>query len=133
MLKKVVFSLLLSTNVFASVSRMEEKAINIASVNPVYLSFGRAALLEFPCEVKKVTLGLTESYRVFLDKNAKKELAISMVGEVKHPSNMLVRCDRYLLVFDLIPSEKVHQANLRITNLYENSKEKGARKLVVKK
>lgn len=133
MLKKIVFSFFLTTTCFGSVSRIAEKSLNISMVNPIYLSFGRVSLVELPCEVKRIDLGLSESFKVSLDEKSKNEVTVSMIGEIKHPSNMLIRCDQYLLVFDLIPSKKIHQANLKVTSLYDNPEEKSSRKVVVER
>lgn len=131
MLKKLVFSILISVNAFAGISRIAEKPLNIAEVTPIYLSFGRASMLSLPCEIKKYSIGLPDGYKVEIDQKTKRELTITMSGDTPHPSNLLVTCDVYLLVFDLVPNKRSHQASLKVTNLYENRKTaKSKRKIV---
>lgn len=134
MLKNLVFSLLFCSQVYSSVSRIAEKPLNIADVNPIHLTFGRISILNLPCDIRKYSVGLPESYKVEIEESTKRELSISMLGKDNHPSNLLVTCGEYLLVFDLIPSKRTHQASLRVTNLYENKRTtKSKRKLVIER
>ena len=118
--KLLLISFFITSFVFAGVARIEQMALNIANVNPIHLSFGRVTVIEFPCKVKKVNLGLSESFKVVIDETTQKEIAVSMSGDREHPSNMIVRCDNYQLVFDLIPNKKDHISVLKITSFFEN-------------
>lgn len=111
--------ILFSTQLFASVPRIENFDIDRKKVSKVYISFSKALIIRFPEAIEEIRLGLPNFYEAEISKIYKKEITLHLIDNIKIPSNLIVRTSSSkIYVFDLVPSLINHQDVLFIDDSY---------------
>ncbi len=71
----------------------------------IYLSAGRISVLQVPCEINKVLVGSPNDLSVSM---GKKEIHLLLKKWKSQPTNLLVKCKKSYLIFDIVPSKITH-------------------------
>ncbi len=102
--------------------RAEQKGIkrissinkNLGEVRKIYLHAGLVSTLEFKQSVIGVKVGNIDSIKAEISPSNPKEVTLRLKHQSAEPTNMIVRVDRHVYVFDLIPSKASHQDYVKI-------------------
>jgi hypothetical protein len=83
-----------------------------------YLYPGRSGLIDFPCSIISATPGPGKDVELKVGATNAKEVHIFLRTGASEPTNMIVRCQEAVFVFDIIPSTQSHQDYLQIVGYY---------------
>ncbi len=107
---RLLFLILITSELKASVPRIENFDLNRKSVSKIYISFSKALIIRFPEAIEEIRLGLPNFYEAEISKIYKKEITLHLIENIKIPSNLIVRtASSNVYVFDLVPSAINHQ------------------------
>lgn len=115
MRKCSLFFLILPILSQASTMRISTKSKDLSSVEKVYISPGLVSLIEFPNNIIEVRVGSPETLKVAISQVSPKELTVFLSTSAAAASNLIVRSDRKIYVFDIIPSRSNHQDYIKIS------------------
>lgn len=99
---------------FAQTSRISATNYNLSSVDKVYVSAGLVTVLEFPQNIIEVRVGDIQSVKAIISQASPKELTVYLSSSVAHASNLIVRAEKKVYVFDIVPSTANHQDYIKI-------------------
>jgi hypothetical protein len=102
----------------ASVNRISSVYKDLSKVEKIYLHAGLISLVEFPDPILEVRLGNTKSFKVELSQISPRELTVYLLNSSAAPSNLIVRSNQKIYVFDIIPSNGTHQDYVRIAGSF---------------
>lgn len=111
------FSLILPL-AFADVGRLTTGNSDLSQVEKIYLSPGLVSLVEFPQNIIEVRVGNPKSVKALISQVSPKELTIYLTGGVSAPSNLIVRAEKRVFVFDIVPSRVNHQDYVKIRSTF---------------
>lgn len=109
----LLFSLFLSI-ASAQVNRVESNFHDISSASKIYLRPGLVSVLEFPDSVSEVRVGNPGVVKVLISQVSPRELTVYFKGSKAQPTNLIVKANKKVFLFDLIPSNTNHQDYLKI-------------------
>lgn len=98
----------------ADTPRIESKHIDLSSASKVYLKPGLVSVFEFPQNVIEVRVGNPNELKVLVSQVSPRELTVYFKNSRVLPSNIIVRSDKKVYVFDVIPSTSRHQDFIKI-------------------
>lgn len=107
------FSLLL-TSVLAQTPRISSSNHNLSAVDKIYVSAGLVSVLEFPQNIIEVRVGDISSVKAIISQTSPKELTIYLSNSQAKASNLIVRSEKKVYVFDIVPSNNNHQDYVKI-------------------
>lgn len=113
---------LLFTLAFAQVDRLSLTQVNLSQVDKIYLSPGLVSVLEFPQNIIEVRVGNPKSVKAIISQVSPKELTVYLSSGSSSPSNIIVRSEKRVFVFDVVPSRIHHQDYVRIRGAYGEPK-----------
>lgn len=102
----------------ADVKRISSSHKDLGEVQKVYLHAGLISVIEFPETISEVRLGNLASLKAQISQVSPRELTIYLSSQAVEPTNLIVRADRRLYVFDIIPSRRTHQDYLKISGAF---------------
>lgn len=108
------FDLLLLAVCHAGPARISSMTKDLGSAERIHLSAGLVSVIEFPRPVGEVRVGDPASLKAQISTVSPKELTIYLSGSQASPTNLIVRADRRVYVFDIIPSRAIHQDYLKV-------------------
>lgn len=108
------FELLLLTICHAAPARISTMTKDLGAAERIYLSAGLASVIEFPRPIGEVRVGDPASLKVQVSTVSPKELTVYLTGTSAIPTNLIVRADRRVFVFDVVPSRVNHQDYLKV-------------------
>lgn len=111
------FSLLL-TFAFAQTPRISSTSYNLSTVDKIFVSPGLVTVLEFPQNIMEVRVGDLNSVKAIISKNSPKELTVYLSSSSARASNVIVRAEKKIYVFDVVPSKSNHQDYVKIRGSY---------------
>ena len=111
------FNLLMSLT-FADVGRLTSSQQDLSQISTIYLSPGLVSLLEFPNNIIEVRVGNPRSVKALISQVSPKELTVYLTGDVSAPCNLIVRAEKRVFVFDVVPSKSNHQDYIRIRGTF---------------
>lgn len=91
---------------------------NLSKAEKILISPGLVTLLEFPNAITEVRVGSPESLKVQISKVSPKELTVYLSSSDSRPTNLIVRADRRVFVFDVIPSKNSHQDYVKVRSSF---------------
>lgn len=100
------------------VERISQVYIDLSKPTPIYLSVGRSSLIDFPCSVISATPGPGKDVEITLAKTNPKELHLFLRSSNSQTTNLIVRCEEAVFIFDIHPSKNNHQDYLQIDGYY---------------
>lgn len=98
----------------ATPPRIQSLAKSQSKVDRVLMNSGMVTVMEFPKDIVEVRVGNPSEFKVQISAVSPKEITISRLGRTQRPSNLIVRTDRQVWVFDLVPSQSSHQDFIRV-------------------
>lgn len=121
------FSLLLSLSL-ATPDRLSTIQKDLSEAEAIYLSEGLASIVEFPKPITEVRMGNPSVLKAEISQVSPKELTLFLKESGLGPTNLIVRADRRVYVFDILPSRSTHQDYVKISGAfgapsYSSSKE----------
>lgn len=111
------FSIVLSV-AFAQTPRISSTNYNLASVDKVIISPGLVSVLEFPQNIIEVRVGDLNSVKAIISKSSPRELTVYLSNSSSRASNLIVRAEKKIYVFDIVPSKSNHQDYVKIKGSY---------------
>jgi len=111
------YSLILSISL-ADVPRLSSHNADLSSVDKIFLSPGLVTLLEFPQNIIEVRVGNPKSIKALISTVSPKELTLFLSSSMSIPSNLIVRSEKRIFVFDIVPSKTTHQDYYKISGAY---------------
>lgn len=104
-------------NVFAN-PRISSIYVDIGKPIKYFLYPGRSGLIDFPCSIISATPGPGKDIELKVGTTNAKEVHIFLRSGASEPTNMIVRCQDAVFVFDVIPSTQKHQDYLQISGYF---------------
>ncbi len=116
----VAMILLISTKPsLAEVSRISDKEFDLSKPQIVYMTPGRSTVVDFPCEISHSILGLTHDVKVRIGPDSKTTMTLWISSEQSQPTNLTVKCDDEIYVFDIYPNNFNHQDYVKIVDSFD--------------
>lgn len=110
--------LILSILSFSKFERIQQTSIDVSKPIPVILSLGRATLIDFPCSIVSATAGPGKDIDINVGKTNAKEIHLYLRSSNSQSTNLIVRCEKAVFVFDILPSRTGHQDYLKIDSYF---------------
>lgn len=107
------FSLFLNL-AFAQTERISTVNHNLATVDKIYIAAGLVSVLEFPQNIIEVRVGDVSSVKVAISQVSPKEMTVYLSSSASKATNIIVRAEKKIYVFDIIPSKNNHQDYVKI-------------------
>lgn len=114
----MLFFNLLIAQALANPNRLSSIHKDLGQAEKVYLSQGLATVIEFPKPIIEVRVGNTAVLKPSISQVSPKELTLFLSSENAGPTNLIVRADKRVYVFDIIPSKTTHQDYVKVTGGY---------------
>lgn len=114
----LLFCVLHSSNVFATPKRISSIIKDLGKVEKVYLYPGLISVIEFPHPLLEVRLGNPKALKVEISQVSNRELTLHLTGLTARATNLIVRSNQKLYVFDVIPSRVSHQDYIQVKSFY---------------
>ena len=112
------YKFLLPLVAFSAAPRISTTISDTSKVAKVFLSAGLVSVFEFPAGITEVRVGDPKSVKVLISQVSPKELTVLLASSAARASNLIVRADKKIYVFDLIPSKSTHQDYVKIRSGY---------------
>jgi hypothetical protein len=109
--------------------RIESIYFDHGKVEKLYLYPGRTTLLDFPCDVTRAIGGPAGDIQWIVGATEKSELDVWLKAGSAQPTNLTVRCNKQVFVFDVIPSRASHQEYVEIAGSYGGAELQGAKEV----
>lgn len=110
---------------FAQTDRISTVSHNLAIVDKVYVAAGLVSVLEFPQNIIEVRVGDLSSVKAVISQASPKELTIYLSSSASKATNIIVRAEKKIYVFDIVPSSTNHQDYLKIRGAFGSPSFKG--------
>ena len=111
------YSLILSL-AFAQTPRLSTNQFDLSKVANIRISPGLVSVLEFPQNIIEVRVGNPKSIKALISQVSPKELTLFLSSSLSQPSNLIVRSEKRVFVFDIVPSRNNHQDYYKISSAY---------------
>lgn len=98
----------------AEIRRISSIYKDLGKVEKVYLHAGLITLIEFPEPIIEVRLGNNKAIRVEVSQVSPKEITIYLLNQNVSPTNLIVRSNQRVYIFDIVPSNATHQDYVRV-------------------
>jgi len=115
----LVFFLTTSSEAGTKVARISEPDMDISKPMVIRMTAGRATVVDFPCEVLPTILGLTNDIVAKVGPDSLKTLTLWVHSDVSQSTNMIVKCEGEVFVFDILPNRQNHQDYINIQHSYD--------------
>lgn len=132
MLKCSLLFLLLPTYSFAAPDRLSLKQKDLSAVETIFVSPGLVSVIEFPNNIIEVRIGSPETLKVAISQVSPKEITVYLSTSAATPSNLIVRSDRKIYVFDIVPSRTTHQDYIKLSGTYNSPRSHNSLSLIEK-
>lgn len=109
--------ILLINNTVVALERIDEVAVDLKKTFPIYIHPGRTTTLDLPCSISYAIPGPNGDVKVEIGPDKDSSLLIWLTSRASAPTNLTVRCEDRVIVFDIIPSRSNHQDYLKIKSI----------------
>ncbi len=110
----LIFCALHSFYATASVKRISAKISDLSKVDRVFISPGLASVVIFPKPITEVKLGNPDLIKATISKTLPSEMTLLINKDLKSPTNIIVRCGSRNYVFDVFPTQNIHQDIVKV-------------------
>ena len=124
----LVFFLLIDVSK-AEIDRISSIYKDLGKVEKIYLHAGLISVVEFPNPITEVRLGNTRSLKAEISSVSPKELTLFLSAQNVAPTNLIVRSNHRIYVFDVVPSNSSHQDYVKISGGYGSPRNREMRVL----
>lgn len=104
-----------------SISRIHKTQKNSEVVDQIHMTPGLVTLVEFNRPITEVRVGDASTVKALLSKVSPKELTLILTQKSIRPTNVIVRTETKVLVFDVVPSVTKHQDYIKISSSYADA------------
>ena len=118
------YSLLFLT-AFAQTDRISTVSHDLAHVDKIYVAAGLVSVLEFPQNIIEVRVGDLSSVKAVISQVSPKELTIYLSSSASKATNIIVRAEKKIYVFDIVTSNSNHQDYVKIRGTFGSPNFKG--------
>ena len=108
------FNIILLSIAWASSDRISSIQKDLARAEKISLTPGLVSVLEFPQAITEVRVGHPGVLKALISSVSPRELTLSLSGASMAATNLIVRAERRIFVFDVVPSKASHQDYIRI-------------------
>jgi|GEM_PF-2414734 len=122
-------SFFLSQTAIGKVDRISEQSMDLSKPMKIRMTPGRSSVLEFPCKISHTILGLDGDVKTTIGPDNKESMALWLSGEASKPTNIIVKCEGQIFVFDIVPTKHSHQDYVVIEDVFD-SRRRRSRKLI---
>jgi len=112
-----------------AVERISEAELDLSKPFTLYMTPGRSTLVDFPCDISHSILGLTGDIKVTIGPDSLQTMSLWLSNEGSQPTNLTVKCEDRVFVFDIFPNRHNHQDYVNIID-YFDGRTSAYRKLV---
>lgn len=117
---------LLFLTAFAQTDRISTVSHDLANVDKIYVAAGLVSVLEFPQNIIEVRVGDLSSVKAVISQVSPKELTIYLSSSESKATNIIVRAEKKVYVFDIVPSNSSHQDYVKIRGTFGSPSFKGS-------
>lgn len=110
----MLFFSLIIASAFAQTERVSSINHNLSAVDKIYVTAGLASVVEFPKNIIEVRVGDSQSVKALISQVSPRELTVYLSSTASKASNLIVRADKKVYVFDIVPSLTNHQDYVKI-------------------
>lgn len=115
------FSLIMNL-AFGQTERISTINHNLAKVDKIYVAAGLVSVLEFPQNIIEVRVGDVSSVKVAISQVSPKEMTVYLSSSASKATNIIVRAEKKIYVFDIIPNRSNHQDYVKIRGNFGSPK-----------
>lgn len=101
--------------------RLTELSLAQNEVALMYIKPGLISVLEFPSSITEVRVGNPQDLKAVLSQASTRELTLYFNKKSTQSSNLIVRAQKRLFVFDIVPSQTLHQDYIKIKTSFSLS------------
>ena len=94
--------------------RISSKLVDLGKVQPIYMVAGMATLIEIPGPVTGIRTGNPDSIQYFRPDKPENEVTVILKNQNAKPTNLILRSGKKKYVFDLVPSQNIHQDTIEV-------------------
>jgi type IV secretory pathway VirB9-like protein len=98
------------------VRRIESLHKNIGESSKIYIKPGLVTVLEMPQNIIEVRVGNPNDLKGVISQVSPKEITLFLKNSNAIPTNLILRSDRKMYVFDIIPSVSKHQDYIKVSS-----------------
>lgn len=113
-----LFELLVSLAMASPVGRITSISKDLSKSDLIHVSPGLATVVEFPKPIIEVRVGNPGILKTSISSVSPNELSLFLGKENVGPTNLIVRSDRRVYVFDIVPSRSIHQDFIRVSSAF---------------
>ena len=113
-----ILGVLLSIQASAAPKRISSIIKDLGKVEKVYLYPGLISVIEFPHPLLEVRIGNPKALKVEISQVSNRELTLHLTGAAAKATNLIVRSNQKLYVFDIVPSRVSHQDYVQVKSFY---------------
>ncbi|MFZ3231735.1 MAG: hypothetical protein WA160_16120 [Pseudobdellovibrio sp.] len=113
----LLFKLLL-VSAFAQIPRIESKYLNISESSKIFIKPGLISVLELPQNIIEVRIGNPNDLKAVISQVSPKEITLYFKNSNVSATNLIIRSERKVFVFDIIPSNSKHQDYIKVSGGY---------------
>ncbi len=100
----------------ANVPRIHSVYKNIGESSKIYIKPGLVTVLEMPQNIIEVRVGNPNDLKGVISQVSPKEITLYLKNSSAIPTNIILRSDRKMYVFDVIPSANKHQDYIKVSS-----------------
>lgn len=116
--RSLIYLTLLCSVPALAVNRISAINKDLSQVKKIYLHAGLVSTVEFTAPVWGVKVGNNNSIKAEISPSNPKEVTLRLKYQNAEPTNMIVRVEKKVFIFDLIPSKSNHQDYVLIRGSY---------------
>lgn len=113
----IILAAPLIANAVTGTSRIESTYKDLGSVQKIYLSSGLFSVIEFPKPITEV-IGQTKYLKVDISPTTPNAMTVFLLMPTNQPQNLIVRSEKRVYIFDIIPSRNTHQDYVKISGAF---------------
>ena len=98
--------------------RISSQVMDLGRAYPLYMAVGMATLVILPGPVTGIRTGNPESIQYFRPDKPENEVTLVLQNHKAQPTNLILRSGKKIYVFDVVPSQRVHQDVLEVLGDY---------------
>jgi type IV secretory pathway VirB9-like protein len=104
-----------NSNIYA-LNRIESLNKNTGESSKIYIKPGLVTVLEMPQKIIEVRVGNPNYLKGVISQISPKEITLFLKNSNATPTNIILRSDRKMYVFDIIPSVSKHQDYIKVSS-----------------
>ncbi|MCC6817509.1 MAG: hypothetical protein IT245_01280 [Bacteroidia bacterium] len=102
-----------------AIERIAEVNLDRSKPFTINMHPGRTTTIDLPCAISYAMAGAYNDLKAEIGPDKDSSLVLWLTSHASSPTNLVVRCDERVLVFDIIPSRNNHQDYLKIKKITE--------------